>query len=51
MKRISREDIQICEPVAAVEIGHEEFVSRFGPRHSDHPRDWDAAGPVGPPLR
>lgn len=46
LKRITREDIQIGEPVVAVMISHEEMVQRFGPPHSGHPPDWDAPGPV-----
>lgn len=32
--------------VLTVEMPYHEFVEKFGPCHSDHPPDWDAAGPV-----
>ena len=46
MRRITRDDIKVGMPVITVEIPYTEFIARFGPRHSDHPRDWDASGPV-----
>ena len=46
VRRISRDDIETGVPVITVEIPYTEFVTRFGARHSDHPRDWDAPGPV-----
>ncbi|QNK67945.1 hypothetical protein [Variovorax sp. PAMC26660] len=46
MRRIGRADIEDGSPVITVEMPYEEFVKRFGERHSDHPPDWDAPGPV-----
>lgn len=46
MKRISRDDIETGVTVMTVEVPYTEFVALFGPRHSDHPPDWDAPGPV-----
>lgn len=46
MRRISRADIEIGERLISVEMPHAEFIRRFGTRHSDHPADWDAPGPV-----
>jgi len=46
MRQISRDNIEVGTPVVTIEIPYEEFVCRFGPRHSDQPRDWDAPGPV-----
>lgn len=46
MRRISRDDIEVGTVVITVEIPYDEFVARFGAKHSDHPPDWDAPGPV-----
>lgn len=46
MRQIKREDISFAEAVITVEMPYAEFVQRFGEKHSDHPPDWDAAGPV-----
>lgn len=46
MRRLTRSDIEDGAPVITVEMPYGEFVKRFGERHSDHPADWDAAGPV-----
>jgi|GEM_PF-4280894 len=46
MRRISRADIENGSAVINVQMPYEEFVKRFGPKHSDHPADWDAPGPV-----
>ncbi|SEL64286.1 hypothetical protein SAMN05518845_109180 [Variovorax sp. YR750] len=46
MRRIGRADIEIGERLISVEMSYPEFVRRFGDKHSDHPADWDAPGPV-----
>lgn len=46
MRQIRLDDIEISNSVIAVEMPYPEFVTRFGARHSDHPADWDAPGPV-----
>lgn len=46
MRKISLEDIPFAEAVIAVHMPYPEFVEKFGPKHMDHPPDWDAAGPV-----
>jgi len=46
MKQITRADIDVGEIVLTAEMPYDDFVVKFGPRHSDHPPDWDAPGPV-----
>lgn len=46
MRRIELSDIEIGWPVVAVEVPYDVFLGQFGARHSDHPADWDAPGPV-----
>jgi hypothetical protein len=46
LKRITRNDIPFGEAVITVEMPYVEFVQKFGEKHSDHPPDWDAPGPV-----
>lgn len=46
MRQITRDDIDVGTPIITVEIPYEEFIDRFGPKHSAHPQDWDAPGPV-----
>ena len=46
MRQITRSDIEIGTPLITVEIPYSEFVGRFGAKHSEHPSDWDAPGPV-----
>lgn len=46
LRRIDLSDIGAGEPVISVKMPYEAFVKRFGEKHSDHPADWDAPGPV-----
>lgn len=46
MRQIKREDISFAQEVITVEMPYAEFVRKFGEKHSDHPSDWDATGPV-----
>ena len=46
MRRIDRADIELGERLISIEMSPADFSSRFGERHSDHPPDWDAPGPV-----
>lgn len=46
MRPITRDDIEFNVQLVTVVISYDEFVGRFGLRHSEHPEDWDAAGPV-----
>ena len=46
LKPILLQDIHRVEIVLTVEMPYSEFVATFGTRHSCHPPDWDAPGPV-----
>ncbi|MFH0131188.1 hypothetical protein ACGLHS_13330 [Variovorax sp. VaC1] len=46
LRQIDLADIGVGEPVISVKMPYEAFVTRFGEKHSDHPADWDAPGPV-----
>lgn len=46
MRPLKREDIQYGVPLVTVEMPYPSFVERFGEKHSGHPEDWDAPGPV-----
>ena len=47
MKKINLKSITfIGNAVIAVDIKYEDFVEKFGPKHYDHPKDWDAPGPI-----
>jgi len=46
MRRITREELALCQEVVEVEMPYAAFVAKFGEKHADHPPDWDAPGPV-----
>jgi hypothetical protein len=46
MRQITRADIQTGAIVFSAVISHQDVAARYGPKHSDHPPDWDAPGPV-----
>lgn len=46
MKPITINDMDMGAIVLTVVMPYADFVAKFGPRHCDHPPDWDAPGPV-----
>ena len=46
LRQATLDDIERGEPVLTIEVARDAFVEEFGPPHSGHPADWDAAGPV-----